>query len=317
VKKYNILIVDDENMTHVILKALLHNDYCLFFAKNAQQAIDILSEKVIHLILLDVQMPQISGIDLLESLMIDSVLRSIPAIIITGKATDEIETRAKELGAAHFINKDVLFTNKEHILNQVRRRLSTDTKKPESYKGYKENLRNIIRSILFESVYGDLISTSRKLGAGLINTFDIHYLSVWTLYKGKSNLIISLGDKQPENFGPEQIIQEPAFRNFLASKKPYLTNNPSSEKTGLFAHLSNKIGLSSEIVVPLYKITKDQLLQNNMVIPPATQLFGFVVLKRNRVFTTKEYNILANFIIQTGTILYAQYQRMFNVQNRN
>ncbi|TVQ05561.1 MAG: response regulator [Balneolaceae bacterium] len=314
VKKYSILIVDDENMTHVILKALLHDEYNLYFANNAQEAIDILSVKVINLILLDVQMPQVTGIELLESLMIDSVLRCIPTIIITGKATEEIEARAKEIGAAHFISKDILFTKRDYILNQIRRKLITEPKKPETFKGYKDSLRNIIKSLLSVSVSGDLITASRKLGAGLILTFEINYLSVWTVYRGKSNLILSLGDKQPENFGPEQIINEPAFQKFLATKKPYLTNNPASENEGMFANLSQKIGLSSEIAVPFYKISKDQLLHNNMVIPPATPIFGFIVLKRNRVFTTKEFNILSKFLIQAGTILYVHYQKMF-VQN--
>lgn len=311
--KYSILIVDDDNMTHVILKALLHDEYKLYFAKNAQEGIDILSDKVINLILLDVIMPKISGIELLESLMIDSTLRSIPVIIITGKATYEIESRAKQLGAVQFINKEILFTNKEHVLIQIRRNLSVNISKPDTLKGYHNNLRNIIKSLFAESISGDLISMSRKLGAGLIHTFQIHYLSVWTVYKGKSNLILSLGDKQPDDFGPDEIVDEPAFKRFLKEKKPYFTNNPSSEYEGMFAKLSHKIGLSSEISVPLYMITKDQLIKNNMAIPSQTPIFGFIILKRNRVFTTKEFQIISRFIIQSGTILYTHYRKMFNL----
>lgn len=298
-------------MTHVILKALLSHDYNLLFAKHAQEGIDLISEHSIHLILLDVQMPKISGIKLLESLMIDSILRSVPVVIMTGKATEEIEKRAKELGATFFMKKETLFKDKEYVKKTIKKHILPKANKPDSYIGYKSNLKNIIKNLVTESVRGDFISASRKLGTGLINAFDINYISFWTIHDSKPNLIVSLGDSQPENFGPDELVSEQAFREFASSKKPYLTNNPTSDKKGLFGDTSLKIGLSSEIGIPLFKISKEALMHNNMRVPINTPLFGFVILKRNRVFTTKEFKMISKFVIQAGTILWGLYRKFF------
>lgn len=310
-KKRTILVIDDEKMTHVILKALLGKNYNLLFAKNAQEGIDLLAENSIHLILLDVQMPKITGIELLESLMIDSVLRSVPVIIITGKATEEIEERAKDLGATEFVKKSILFTDKEYVERLVKRKILQESRSPESFHGYKQSFKNIIKSVITETVNGDFISASRKLGVGLVNTFDINYISFWTVHKSKPNLIVSLGDSQPDNFGPDELLSEKAFREFAATKKPYMTNNPTSEKKGLFGETALKIGLSSEIGIPLFKISKEALMHNNMRVPKNTPLFGFVILKRNRVFTTREFSMISKFVIQAGTILWGLYRKFF------
>lgn len=55
--KKNILVIDDEKVVHLIFKTVLNQDYQLYFADNAQEGIDILSEHPIHLVLLDVNMP--------------------------------------------------------------------------------------------------------------------------------------------------------------------------------------------------------------------------------------------------------------------
>lgn len=308
-EKRTILVIDDEVMTHVILKALLNKDYNLLFAKDAQEGIDILSEKPIHLILLDVQMPEVTGIELLESLMIDSVLRNVPIIIVTGKATEEIEKHAKELGATEFVNKKILFNDKEYVTKLIKRKILHDSRPPEKYHAYKHDFKNIIKSVISESVHGDFISASRKLGVGLVNTFNINYISFWTVHKSKPNLIVSLGDSQPDNFGPNELLSESAFRKFASMRRPYMTNNPTSEKKGLFGETALKIGLSSEIGIPLFKISKESLMHNSMRVPSNTPLFGFVILKRNRVFSTREFKMISKFTIQAGTILWALYRK--------
>lgn len=310
-EKKNILIIDDESMTHVILKALLGQEFELFFAKNAQDGIDLLAEKTIHLVLLDIQMPEISGIELLESLMIDTVLRDVPIIIITGKATEEIEEQAKKLGAVEFVDKQSIFSDKKSILPLIRKNISEKVIQPITILDYREDFKNIIRTLIKETVRGDFISACRKLGVGLMNSFEIDYVSFWTIQSLKPNLVVSLGDGQPEDFGPDEIMSEDAFKRIAINKKAYLTNNPTSETKGIFGDTAIKLGLSSEIGIPLFKISKEALMHNNMVVPPETKLFGFIIIKRNRVFTTKEFRILEKFTIQAGTILYELFRKLF------
>ncbi len=305
-----ILIIDDEKTTHIILKAMLSGQFHLIFASSAQEGIDLLGEKPVNLVLLDIQMPNISGMELLESLMIDTELRNVPVIIMTGKATKEIEERARELGAIEFMSKEYLFSEKESAKLKISKLALPKAQVPEKFGGYKEKLRALMKILLNDSLDGDFIKTCRKMGTHFIHTFGIEYISFWTVHRHRVNLIVSLGDAQPENFGPEEAKNEQSFVQLAKRGRPYLTNNPGSKNRGFFGNTSLKKGLNSEIGVPMFKITKEQLLYNNMKIPENTEVFGFVILKRNHVFTTKEYRIISSFILQSSTIFWIMYQRM-------
>lgn len=94
-------------------------------------------------------------------------------------------------------------------------------------------------------------------------------------------------------------------------KEPYLTNNPTAENSSLFGDASIELGLRSEIGIPLFKISKEALIRNDMKVPQQAKLFGFIIIKGNRVFTTKEFRILSKFVIMAGTILYELYNKLF------
>lgn len=310
-KQKTVLIIDDEKSTHVMLKAMLGDKFNLMFAESAQKGIDLIAEHSINLVLLDIQMPQLSGIELLESIMTDTSLRSIPVIIMTGKVTDEVKQRAKELGAVDFVSKEFVFANREEFLGRIKENLLEEGKEQHFSNQYKQDFRNIIKKILTEVVHGDFFSACRKLAVGLMNSFEIEYISFWKIHSSNPSLILSLGDRQPENFGPDELMSERAFKELARTKRPYMTNNPRSEQKGVFANTSKELGLSSEIGIPLFKIDKETFTHNNMVIPGGTPLFGFVILKRNRVFTTKEFKIISRFVIQSGTLLWGLYKKLY------
>lgn len=311
-KQQTILIIDDEKSTHVLLKAMLGKDFNLMFADSAQKGIDLIAEHSINLVLLDIQMPRLSGIELLESIMTDTALRSIPVMIMTGKATEELEIKARELGAADFVSKEFLFSNKEEFVKRLEANLLQEAKQFQMSTRYKQDFKMIIKKITAEAIHGDFFSACRKLAVGLMNSFHIDYVSFWKIQSSKPSLILSIGDRQPENFGPNELMSERAFRELARTKRPYLTNNPRSEKKGVFADTSKELGLSSEIGIPLFQIDKETFTQNGMVIPGNTPLFGFVILKRNRVFTTKEYKLISRFVIQSGTLLWGLYQKLYS-----
>jgi len=311
-KQQTILIIDDEKSTHVMLKAMLGKEFHLMFASNAQEGIDLAAEHSINLVLLDIQMPELSGIELLESIMTDSVMRNIPVVVMTGKATEDIEAEARQIGAADFVSKEFLFTNKDQFKEKIEEHLLDEAKQVKLSDRFKQDFRSIIKKIQTEVVHGDFFSACRKLAVGLMNAFEIDYVSFWKIQRSKPSLILSIGDRQPENFGPDELMSERAFRELARTKRPYMTNNPRSEKKGVFADTSKELGLSSEIGIPLFKIDKDSFTKNGMVIPGSTPLFGFVILKRNRVFTTKEYKLISRFVIQSGTILWGLYRKLYS-----
>lgn len=304
--KPTILIVDDEITIHIILKKILGEIYDLQYASNAQKAIDIIYENTVDLVMLDIQMPGLSGLELLESMMIDIVLDDIPVIIITGEATEEREKQASRFGAAGFIFKDDIIEEggRQSIFDLIKKNINKSTIYPTSETEHSIIAKIIIKNLLNDAKEEDFLFAARRLGLNLIKYFRIDYISFWSIQKGSPNMLISLGEKQPPDFEPDKIKSEPAFETLFIEKSPYLTNNSFSDGKSIFANVEMEDRLSSEIGIPLFNITRKQLTENGMRIPDSAPLYGFVILKGNRVFTSKDYQILVKTIQYCGSILW-------------
>ena len=108
-KQSLIMIIDDQPLNiKVVRKYLELNGYENFLGlSDPTEAIDQIHKRYPDVILLDIMMPQISGLTLLEQIRAHEATKSIPVIILT--AMDELETkrRALELGATDFLSKPV------------------------------------------------------------------------------------------------------------------------------------------------------------------------------------------------------------------
>ena len=100
-----ILLVDDQEINVDILEEILKEHYHVLKAFNGKQALEVLrNAKVLpRLILLDVQMPEMTGRELFEILKTDDVLKNIQVIFIT--AEDDSEGELLNAGAVDFIRK--------------------------------------------------------------------------------------------------------------------------------------------------------------------------------------------------------------------
>jgi DNA-binding response OmpR family regulator len=108
-----ILIVDDEPQIGKIfgLKLKLAG-YDVVTTSNGTEAIDLIKKQEFDIVLLDVLMPEVSGLDVLESVRGFS---NVPVIIFTAR-TDIFEV-AKRLGASDYISKPL---NPEHLVEKIK-----------------------------------------------------------------------------------------------------------------------------------------------------------------------------------------------------
>lgn len=117
-----ILVIDDEELIIKSLSKLLEkNGYEVFITKNSQDALVLTEEEDFDLILADIRMPGINGVDAVEQIYNDKARgksKKIPVIFITGYADDKIEAKAKTLGPVAYIYKP--FGAKE-LLEQISR----------------------------------------------------------------------------------------------------------------------------------------------------------------------------------------------------
>src|SRR5881394_3986365 len=102
----SLLVVDDNSMNRIMLSRYITKlGYQAKLAENGRQALDKLQGEPFDLVLLDVQMPEMDGYQVLEHLKADPGLRDIPVIMIS--AVEEIESvvRCIELGAQDYLPK--------------------------------------------------------------------------------------------------------------------------------------------------------------------------------------------------------------------
>ena len=99
-----VLVVDDQELNRDILGAILEDDYEVLYAENGKEALEIMrANDDLSLVLLDLQMPVMTGFEVLEIVRDDPVLQRIPIIVLTADKSAELQSL--KLGAADFITK--------------------------------------------------------------------------------------------------------------------------------------------------------------------------------------------------------------------
>ena len=103
--KRRILIVDDEIINREILSACLQSDYEVLCAADGAEALEKIRDnrETLSLVLLDLLMPVLSGIEVLKAVRTEPDLARIPIIVLT--ADQEAEVECLKLGASDFIPK--------------------------------------------------------------------------------------------------------------------------------------------------------------------------------------------------------------------
>ena len=119
----NILICDDEKDIVNALKIYLNDpDYVIFEAYNGKDAVSIVQDKEIHLVLMDIMMPIMNGIEAMSKIRETS---NVPIILLTAKSEDADKVLGLNVGADDYITKP--FSPLEvcaRVKSQLRRYLS-------------------------------------------------------------------------------------------------------------------------------------------------------------------------------------------------
>jgi len=103
-----ILIVDDEATNLALLHQILKDDYALIFANSGQEALAMAAKQPLSMILLDIQMPEMSGYEVCAALKADPVTESIPVIFVTALKDYGNEETGFLLGCVDYLVKPVV-----------------------------------------------------------------------------------------------------------------------------------------------------------------------------------------------------------------
>lgn len=131
-KKAKILLVEDDEFAAVVATEMLAVDYTVAHVDNGRAALDSITEAAPDLVLLDVEMPGMSGYEVCRALRDNMTISDLPVIFLSGKIGDEDRLAGYEAGGDDYLTKPVsaeeLRSKIKHELAMYgeRRRLKSD-----------------------------------------------------------------------------------------------------------------------------------------------------------------------------------------------
>src|SRR5512136_1002238 len=153
-----LLVVDDNKVNRLLLgRGLEQQGHAVAFAENGAQALATLRSKSFDLVLLDIQMPEMDGYQVLEQITSDLHLRDIPVIMTT--ATEELDSvvRCIETGAEDYLTKPV-----NPVLLRARINASLEKKR------LRDQQRELIKKFATAEVADDLQESGFALGGKFV-----------------------------------------------------------------------------------------------------------------------------------------------------
>lgn len=116
--KNRILVVDDDTMNLARTRIILSREYEVLLAESGRQALDLLAKEQIDLVLLDIDMPEMDGIETFARMK--TIAPKVPVIFLTASGQEEDVFSAIRLGAVNYLKKP--FVPRE-LLKRVAREL--------------------------------------------------------------------------------------------------------------------------------------------------------------------------------------------------
>ena len=114
-EKPHILICDDEEGVRESLRVMLAKEYTLAFAENGEEAVRYVEEHTPELVIMDVKMPKMDGLEALGR--IKQAKLHVCVLVITGYESSEIAAQAMRLGADDYLTKPF---KRQVVLEKVR-----------------------------------------------------------------------------------------------------------------------------------------------------------------------------------------------------
>ena len=102
---YKLLVVEDNLELLMLMKQLLKSSYRVYLARNGKEALKVIEEKELDLIISDVMMPEMDGLELTQTIKGDPNYNHLPIILLTAKTQEQDEKEALLYGADEYLRK--------------------------------------------------------------------------------------------------------------------------------------------------------------------------------------------------------------------
>lgn len=194
----SILIVDDEPNNFDVIETLLSvQGYQLYYASNGQEALSILGTVNPDLILLDVMMPGLNGIDVCKKIKADLQWKIVPIIMVTALSSKEDLALCLEAGADDFISKPV---NRLELCARVKSmlRIKQQHDTIQHFSDLQRNTINVLGRNLQELTGNLVLSLSQELNTpvhGISSIIELLKVNIKNMDTVEVQLLLDLADQ--------------------------------------------------------------------------------------------------------------------------
>ena len=197
-EKRSVLVVDDDsNITRAIGECLENFNYDLQVASNGEEALQKIEDPAIAMVLLDINLPDISGLEVLSSLKQRN--SSVPIVIMTGFVSTDAAIEAMKKGAYEFLTKPFDINKLIGVVNKVMKD-----------SPYTKGLETFSRDRIIEQ--GDIIGRSAEMVEIAKVIGQVAATDASVLVTGESGT-------------GKELIAKSIYKNSLRQDKPFLSVN--------------------------------------------------------------------------------------------
>jgi two-component system, sensor histidine kinase and response regulator len=267
-----VLIVDDEPANVFLLEGLLAEEgFIVNSCTNSKEALEKIKVLMPDVILLDIMMPEVTGITLLEIIKSDVSISDIPVIMVTAKSEAEDVEEALSKGAVEYIKKPI---NEIELLARLRTILRL--KQQEDYlknllKSKEEFIRMVSHDVRapFTSIVGfaDMLLNDKELSQKL-NSEQKEFL---TIIIDTTNFIIDYFNKllNWSNMGAKELVlqKENVFiEKLIQTSKVIYQSKMENKKIDLVIDIKNDLQINVDLIY--FNQVINNLLSNAIKFTP-------------------------------------------------
>ena len=214
-EKRKVLIIEDEFINQELLKAMLEGTYEVICASTGKEALDVIKTQyeTLSIILLDLNLPDMKGLDLLQNIKSTDKYSALPVIVMT--ADSEAEVECLTLGAIDFIPKP--YPRQKVVLARILRTIELSENRDILHQTERDQLTGLYNkeffyryAVLFDSRYKEDPTDAIVLDVNHFHTINDRY--------GKSYgdvILKKIANKVLEVVGGEGIVCRSGSDSFL------------------------------------------------------------------------------------------------------
>src|SRR5215475_4250019 len=300
VQSGTILIVDDNEANRDLLsRRLIRDGYCVSIAVGGQAALDALDDADFDLVLLDLMMPDINGLEVLKRMKADVRLRMVPVVMITASAEMDSAIRCIEAGAEDYLPKPfdpVLLRARIGACLEKKRWRDREQDYLRRLEAYTKDLRESLKQ---QTATSELLKVIGRSIFDLQSVFDLLVEYCVKLCESEHAFILRFDGR---------VLRLVADHNVLPDMKAYVERHPITPGRGSGAgravlerctiHIPDirndpEYSYYGTLAVPLRTVLSVPMLRGDEVL-------GVIAINRHEVrpFTDSQITLMETFADQ-------------------